>query len=407
MTERPQLGAESELALLLVGTSARRRSAAERIRELTEHIDEDPLIAVLLRQRVLLLVGSRLLELHPAAMSAAFREQMDRARANARARAMVFSAATGRLTDALDQLAIDSLPLKGPGLAKELYGDETLRDYRDIDVLVAVDDLERAVAAARRVGWTDEVLGHGDAGELPALHRTLVRPGGTLPPLELHWRIHYYETAFAYKLLARSGSASGARIPAPLYQLAALLLFYARDGFAGLRLAADIAAWWDRHGSPATVSQLAAIVRDHPELAESWRTALHVATSVVGLPIGPVPPDLTVHTRRGRLACGLVNWDLLGDVDQIMATVTLIDGLLAPSGQLPDYVRRQLRRHDPSYRASRRSPGTAKIAIRRAAHVAKILVRYALAVATLRSRRSRAVTTMMPARTLVGAADRR
>jgi hypothetical protein len=53
---------------------------------------------------------------------------------------------------------------------------------------------------------------------------------------------------FSAAVLERSLLVDGMRRLEPVEQLAALLLFYARDGFLGLRFVADIAAWWDRHG---------------------------------------------------------------------------------------------------------------------------------------------------------------
>ena len=70
----------------------------------------------------------------------------------------------------------------------------------------------------------------------------------SLPRVELHWRVHWYE-----RQLRRRRPRAGRVKPAaasrsqmqPLDGLVALMLFYARDGFAGLRYPADAAAWWD------------------------------------------------------------------------------------------------------------------------------------------------------------------
>ena len=64
--------------------------------------------------------------------------------------------------------------------------------------------------------------------------------------------------------------------PAPADELAALLLYYARDGFAGLRLAADIAAWWDANGRGLPDGALDDLVGAYPALARQssarpWR----------------------------------------------------------------------------------------------------------------------------------------
>ena len=87
-----------------------------------------------------------------------------------------------------------------------------------------------------------------DSG-LPLLHFVLVHERGELPPVELHWRVHWYEQRFAReRLLPPTAGQEGQWRPAPADELTSLLLFYARDGFIDLRLATDLGAWWDVHG---------------------------------------------------------------------------------------------------------------------------------------------------------------
>ena len=194
------------------------------------------------------------------------------------------------------------------------------------------------MAVVRALGWT-----HAERGDVepPWLHRTMRHPGASLPQVELHWRIHWYETQFA-ALLERARVIDGLRRLDRIDQLAALLLFYARDGFTGLRLPADIAAWWDRHGSPAVPAGLQRLMAQHPALAEPWRAALAAALRVAGLPGEVALPGCLPQARRSEFAVRLTNWDVHGETDQIRANVGLIDGLLAPRGGLPDYLGRQL-----------------------------------------------------------------
>jgi Uncharacterised nucleotidyltransferase len=325
--------AEDELALLLVGTAERRRLAAPRISALSAAVDEDRLLATLIRQRILLLAGARRLESAPDTVPPAFRARLEAARAAASVRAMVFSTVTAHLTATLEAAGIPAIALKGATLAEELYGDAAMRDYDDVDILVPAGELERAVARAAALGWSAP----RSPGARSPLHRTLVHEGGA-PPLELHWRLHWYEKRFADGLVDRSRLVDGRRRLEPADQFAALLLYYARDGFAGLRLAADLAAWWDRHDGPAAVAALERRAPEHDPLAAAWRTALAVAADVVGL----ATPAAPARSWREALARRLVNWDLRGDPDQIIANVTLVDGLLAPAGGLRAFVRRRL-----------------------------------------------------------------
>jgi hypothetical protein len=193
----------------------------------------------------------------------------------------------------------------------------------------------------------------------------LLHPGGA-PKVELHWRIHWYETRLSAALIERSRMVDGLRRLDPFDELAALLLFYARDGFAGLRLATDIGAWWDRHGSLAAVDALQARLAEHRSLAEPWRAALSVSAEVAGLPAGVLTPPLRSRCRRAGIARRLANWDLRGDADQIMANVTLADALLSPLPELSAFARRRI------------------AASGSAAGVAKTVARYAIALWRLR-----------------------
>jgi hypothetical protein len=331
--------AEDELALLLAGTGARRARWAARIEELSTRVDEDRLIATLVRQRILLVVGMRLLGAAGVDVTPAFRAQLAAVHAAARVRAMAIATTAGHLTGALEGAGIPAIGLKGGGLSAELYGDAALRTYDDVDLLVPVGDLDRAVAVARALGWT-EAGARAGIGSLPSLHRALWHPSAGLT-VEIHWRIHWHESGFSAGLFEHSRIVGAERRLDPHDELAALLLFYARDGFAGLRLAADIGAWWDRHGSNAALDSLRRRLAEHRQLAETWRAALAVSAEVAGLPCDDIRPLIRSRSRRAAVARRLVNWDLRGDPDQIMANVTLADALLAPARGLPAFVRRR------------------------------------------------------------------
>ena len=88
---------------------------------------------------------------------------------------------------------IAAMPMKGPLLSLELYGDIGLRQSRDLDIMVAPQDVLRAQACLEKLGWRT------DASSFPMSprqreaqlrhehHIVYVRPQGTCQ-LELHWR---------------------------------------------------------------------------------------------------------------------------------------------------------------------------------------------------------------------------
>jgi len=325
------------------------------------------------------LFGSRLVEAVPTALSPDFHARLADAYDSARTGSLLYATAGRHLIDELERAGIPAVELKGAALAAELHGDEALRTSDDVDVLVPVSALDRAGAIARALGW--EAPPAAVDGALPDLHLWLAHVDGALPVVELHWRIHWYETAFADAALGRSRVVDGARRFEPVDQLAALLLFYARDGFTGLRLVADIAAWWDRYGDIAVPRErLERVIDQHPPLAEVWRASLVAVAPLAGLPAHALPGSVCRRGRRAALAGRLRNWDLRGDIDQIKANVTLVDGLLTPRHDVRAFVRRHLlvptsfltQVYGVAPQASLR------VALWRAWHLTKTCLRYAL-----------------------------
>ncbi len=261
-------------------------------------------------------------------------------------RAMAFEGALRRVETALAGAGVRVLALKGPRLSLRLYGRGGLREFDDLDVLVAPEQLDAAVAVAGDLGWRAVDRGRDDGSPL-WLHRALVDPGGSLPELEIHWRLHWYERdgAFARAMLeaAGAGDVPGALVPRPEHELAALLLFYARDGLAGLRWPADIAAAFDRDGDgDGGLEALTGLARAHPELAPAWAAALARAADLVGTPAAPGDSPLAAASRRARAARRVSHASLEAANAQIGAEVALVDVLLSPRPLVPGVVRREL-----------------------------------------------------------------
>ena len=132
--------------------------------------------------------------------------------------------------------------LKGPLLAERLYPEGALRPSVDLDLLVAEDDLERAVAALEGAGW------RADSGPTAVYarqhhHHLQLRREGQ-PPLELHFRarVGFGTVMPAADLIARSRAVVGARgrglrILAPEDEFVYLAVHAAAHGYR----AADVA----------------------------------------------------------------------------------------------------------------------------------------------------------------------
>lgn len=333
--------AERQLILLSAGTHARREAMREQAERLAVGVDWTRLAETLRMRKLLPVLGPRIRELAPD-VNDGFAAAVEQALEAGRRQGAFLQLVSLRITAMLADAGIRSAPLKGPLLGEAIYGDPGRRLSGDIDLLVAPDQLLAAVEVVRTLGYespTDYV--HDDG--LPLLHFVLAHGRDELPPVELHWRIHWYERSFAHqRLLPPLGNGAGDWRPAPADELVSLLLFYARDGFIDLRLAADLGAWWDVYGADVPAGAVAELLTVYPELARATAAAIHVAERVVGLPAASIVGTARASSVRERMAVRLANPNPRTSESQVYADMGLIDGLLAPAGGFRGFVRRQL-----------------------------------------------------------------
>lgn len=101
-----------------------------------------------------------------------------------------------RLLKQFQEAQIPVIPFKGPLLAQELYGDVTMRNSCDLDILVEPGDLSRASQCLQSLGYEprrtvwDTTAKRQDFYQRrnPQIHRVFTGNGITV---ELHWRICY------------------------------------------------------------------------------------------------------------------------------------------------------------------------------------------------------------------------
>lgn len=86
----------------------------------------------------------------PAAMIDALQQRYEH---NAR-RNLKFTAELIHVLDCLEAHGITAIPFKGPMLAESIYGDVTLREFSDLDILVRPADVMRAKDALRDLGYS-------------------------------------------------------------------------------------------------------------------------------------------------------------------------------------------------------------------------------------------------------------
>lgn len=202
--------------------------------------------------------------------------------------------------------------------------------------------MQAAVRVVQEMGYVSPEDHIEDDG-LPLLHFALLHARQELPPVELHWRIHWYEKSFAHdRLLPSMPKASQTWRASPADEFVALLLFYARDGFIDLRVAADISAWWESFGLSIPQGALDEIVADYPQLAHVICAALKVAERVVGIPNENIIQCAPALTWRDRAAVRLATPNPRASRSQLYANSGLIDGLLSPAGGLRAFIYRQV-----------------------------------------------------------------
>ena len=340
---RPPYECERRLIAWSAGTAVHRERHRAAAETLAVGADWGELARALVARGLLATLGGRIVPLGGGAGSQALADAVEQAVAAGRRRGALLELHAARLLGALAAAGIRCAALKGPCLARAIYADPGRRLSRDIDLLVDPAELHEAARLVGELGYgrlRDEQL---DRAGLPALHLVLAHESGELPPVEVHWRIHWYERRFAAeRLLPTAAEQSLDWRPAPADELAALLLYYARDGFAGLRLAADIAAWWDANGRGLPDGALDDLVGAYPALARVIGASVAAAAQTVGLPASELGHERCRLGRRQRLAVALADPHPGGSEAQLYAEMGLIDGLLAPRGGLPAFARRQL-----------------------------------------------------------------
>jgi hypothetical protein len=376
--------AERRLVLVLCAIRERRRLARDEIAELAVAVDATRMRELMGHLRLTGLLGARLREFG-VSLEPRLEEEIDAWTAQARALGRTHELTTLAILGGLERAGIRALAMKGSVLAREIYGDVGMRSAGDIDILVAPDHLAGALEVVGGMGWTHEAVASRRA-PLPVLHETLVHP--SLPRVELHWRLHWYEASFAAEALARAERSAPHEplVMQPADGLAALTLFYARDGFAGLRMPADAAAWWDARCDGVELDRVTEeTALRYPRLAAPLRLGTEVLGALVGL-----PSHLRTGSFRLRMAAELASPFEEVTAAQARAKVGLVDLLLAPPGgaraslrrerqKIPAGLERPLTRHDDlgAHRA-------------RAEHQLRMLRRWALAIgpATVRAGRS-------------------
>ncbi|MGH7950078.1 MAG: nucleotidyltransferase domain-containing protein, partial [Candidatus Binataceae bacterium] len=180
-------------------------------------------------------------------------DSTERMRAEHRGRALrslALARELARLIRLLDAAAIPALAFKGPVLAIQVYGDVTMRQFMDLDLLIRKRDLPRVVEVLAQDGYRARrfTAGARDHGLFDSSEEEFTKPGG-LGVIDVHWLLSSpffpyapdAEAALARAITVNLDGTTVATLSPP-----DLLLFLgvhaAKHGWPALGAATDIAA---------------------------------------------------------------------------------------------------------------------------------------------------------------------
>lgn len=149
---------EKSTAFAIVLLCARTELTPEQQKTLQNLLARDPdwnwLLDLALHHRVYPLVFSNMMKYAPAAMPAPVRTAFGDAFEENRRRMMVLTAELLRLSTALEDAGIPSVPLKGPALAWSAYQNLALRPAGDLDILIEPEKVFAALEVLRAAGYS-------------------------------------------------------------------------------------------------------------------------------------------------------------------------------------------------------------------------------------------------------------
>lgn len=184
---------ELQLMLACVDSHALNGNTEKIKKLLIPSIDWSAFVQLAIHHRLYPLVYKTLSSLNEEVMPSKFVEILrEKSRENA-IQALRYTGAAAVVTNKLETEDIHSIVLKGPSLAERLYGDVALRPFKDIDLLVCPEDLERTGEGLEQLGYRRTNI---DFPLTPARHKWYIRQyhhhtywhSGQKIQIELHWK---------------------------------------------------------------------------------------------------------------------------------------------------------------------------------------------------------------------------
>lgn len=241
----------------------------------------------------------------PSSAAQELRRRSDTCRIQAMQRSLLLAEAL----KAFNRAGIPAMPLKGPALSFELYGDVGMRYSTDLDLQVPQENVRAAVACLENAGWG---AGYGFHAMSPRQQQSFLRNGYEIAvvhartghAIELHWRNHWETPEAAAARWARSTTVPWQGLSIQAMSSGDLALFLCTHGayhvWSSARWLSDVA----RAHALGRIDWNAAFAEARKlEMEPCLRAALSLLNCVYGLLV----PDLdaiagqSVFTGRSSL----------------------------------------------------------------------------------------------------------
>jgi len=154
--------------------------------ECMDNIEWDRFMKLLRHHRVYPLVYDKLKKMNLSHMPSHIMESLEIQYNHNTYRMLQLSSELCNISKALDEDGIKSIMLKGPLLAKQLYDEINLRTSKDLDILIRLEDVERAEKTLHGLGYFPE---QKPLNWKRKVHHLSYRHAQQVMQVEIHWRM--------------------------------------------------------------------------------------------------------------------------------------------------------------------------------------------------------------------------
>ncbi|MGO4542046.1 nucleotidyltransferase domain-containing protein [Paenibacillus sp. 2TAB19] len=180
----------NELSFLLFILRDVQELDEKRIREYASNMKWDSFMELTLHHRVYPIVYLKLSQIHSSLIPAEIMELLRYHYNSNILKMMQLTKEMNMICGKLSDNSIRTLLLKGPTLAIQLYGDMSHRTSKDLDILLDVEDVERAEEVLIRLGYELEDKRSLNHNWKEKLHHLSFRHKENGVQVEMHWRLN-------------------------------------------------------------------------------------------------------------------------------------------------------------------------------------------------------------------------